>query len=372
MDPTLDGKTHYAGSSALTTAFCLEALATYQQALAQKVIHTTADEEIIYGKVVNRVEDVFSLFEKEFRQKAASLIKALLDRKEGRQIPLIPYYFAQTMRGRKNEIDDDLLVQLGAANMLGWIAYTIYDDFLDDEGDPAMLSIANVAHRELTVIFESLFVVNNGFRAFYRTVMDRLDETNAWEVSKCRVSVVDGVFNGKHCKLPRYGNYERLAWKSFGHALGPLAILFSLGYAWDSVEVKYLANFFEHYLIAKQLNDDAHDWEDDLKRGHLNPVVTQLLEKVYATHIQGRKDVVIQTILPQMQKIFWKEVIVAVCELVFNHTKQARIIFKKSNVIDNPGYLEEILVVYENVAKKVLHEREQSFQFVESYRHEGV
>jgi hypothetical protein len=367
IDPAREGNSYYAGSSALTTAFCLEAIMKYRQASADHHIdERMAEEERVYEQVIKKVEDTCSVYDGEFRTRASSSIQALLGRKEGRQIPLMAFYFARTLGDKRKNISDELLIQLGAANVLGWIAYTIYDDFLDDEGDPALLSIANVSSRELTLIFESIFSTNNEFRAFFHTIMGRLDEANLWEVTHCRMKIVDGKVMKKFV-IPNYGKYEKLACKSLGHGLGPIAVLFSLGYKWNSPEVTYIVNFFEHYLIAKQLNDDAHDWENDLRKGHINPVVVRLLKKIYLSKLKTENEIDIISMLPQLQEIFWNEIIDEVCKQIFDHTKKARMILKKCEIIVDPSYLEEILVVYENVAYKVLRERERAVQFVSAY-----
>ena len=368
IDPAMEGNIYYAGSSALTTAFCLEAIMKYQQAsidlpIDQKIL----EENRMYEKVIKKVEDTFSVFGGEFRSRVTSLILALLDRKEGRQIPLMAFYFAQTLGDKRKDISNDLLIQLGAANVLGWIAYTIYDDFLDDEGDPALLSIANVLSRECTIIFESIFSMNDEFRAFSHTIMGRLDEANLWEITHCRMKLIDGKVIKEEFSIPNYGNYERLASKSLGHGLGSIAVLFSLGYTWNSPEVTYIVKFFEHYLIAKQLNDDAHDWEEDLRKGHINPVAARILKKRYGSRLNIENEINIISALPQLQEIFWNEAIDEVCKLIFDHTRKAKKILKKCGVVVDPGYLEEILVVYENVAHKVLRERSQAVQFVNAY-----
>src|SRR5207302_1646631 len=113
-------------------------------------------------------------------------------------------------------------------------------------------------------------------------------------------------------KIPDYKNYKQLAQKSLGHGLGPFAVLFSLGYRKNSPEIKNLLLFFTHYLIARQLNDDAHDWEKDLQLGHINAVCA-LIVKRYQTkeHLSLPYDQVV----PQLQQVFWDEIIEDVCAL---------------------------------------------------------
>ena len=77
---------------------------------------------------------------------------------------------------------------------------------------------------------------------------------------------------------------DRLCDKSLGHVLPALAVLFSLGYAPDSIAVDATVSFFKNYLAARQLHDDAHDWKDDLMHGRINAATTQLIRIFYKKH----------------------------------------------------------------------------------------
>jgi hypothetical protein len=79
----------------------------------------------------------------------------MVKKDEDGEIVLLPLVFAQACRFAD---EYQILPQLSLANMFGWIAYTIYDDFLDEEGSPKNLSIANISTAYLYKIYHQVSV----------------------------------------------------------------------------------------------------------------------------------------------------------------------------------------------------------------------
>lgn len=356
FDPSKNGKKYISGSSYLTTAFCLEALNKYQDAI-YKMENTIIDktqtkqQEKLYNAVLQNVKNRLTAFDVSFKKVAFSFIDKLTKNNTDKQIVLLPYYFANSLKKKNNKISDELLIQLGTANLFGWIAYTIYDNFLDEEGNPKTLSLANISLRETQNIFLNISPDNKNWQIFSQKILDQIDAANYWEITNCR--------NKK--KLPNYGNYEKLAEKSLGHALGPLAILFSLGYNENSQELKQLTKFFKHYLIAKQLNDDAHDWEKDLKKEHINPVIVLLLKKNKNIILSKEKD---------LKKLFWENILDEVLQIILQHVKKGKLALKKCSVIMDKSIFEEMIIKYEKTAIKAIEEKKQTLQFLKTYKNE--
>ena len=364
FDPEREGKKYMNGSSALTTAFCLKLL---MQCIKNKEIasreQTISYEEKLYRHIVQGVKERFATFDTNFKTPVLALLDKLLEKDTTKQITLFPYYFTLTLGDRKKDISKELLIQLGMANVLGWIGYTIYDDFLDEEGNPAMLSSANVCLRELTKIFEQLLPDNPAFHSFFHFIMDQLDAANTWEVVTCRIPVLKGKLLADTFTLPEYGMYEKLAEKSLGYGLGIFAILFALGYTQDSLEMEQMLSFFKHYLIAKQLNDDAHDWKKDLSQGHITPVCSLLLARIRYTGT-----IVFSKRLPKLQKIFWETVVEQVCTAIFHHVSQGRAALQQCRILVDSTPLENLLSKYEQAAQITLQERKKAIQFLATYK----
>ncbi|MBI2013824.1 MAG: hypothetical protein HYS87_03295 [Candidatus Colwellbacteria bacterium] len=343
-------KTLYAGSASTTTALCLEAINKFlnepkETKVKSAVINSRMNESKIYAKIVRRVRRRFAFSGPDLQNQAEKIIRKTLKNDKDRQIVLLPYLFKVALGKTAEGISDDMLVRFGAANLFGWIAYTIYDDFLDGEGDPETLSVANISLRESSSILDSILPEASGFMEFSRATFDAIDSANTWEVKNCRSRIT----------LPKFGNYLQLAEKSFGHALGPIGILFALGYREKSPEVQNTIRFFKNYIIARQLNDDAHDWEDDLKRGYINAVGARLLRLSKSTEPKN------------LRKLFWEKTVPGVCEEIKRHTYAARYNLKKNKILKYPAIFEKLLRAIEASADKALKERKETIKFMSVY-----
>lgn len=372
IDPQIVGVAHYSGSSALTTAFCLEALAKFLKVVENQEVKGDSIQSINNKKELNQINNIIiknvekrllSLNE-EFKSPALKSLHATLKADSKKQITLLPYFFKLSLGERGKNISKELLVKLGTANLFGWLAYTIYDNFLDEEGDPKYLSIANVALRELTIIFNGI-LPNTQFAKFFHKIMDQLDSANSWEVTHCRATILDGKLNLKNFTIPDYGDFSKLAERSIGHALTPVAILFALGFNEQSREVRSLLQFFKHYLIARQLNDDAHDWGKDLKMGHVNAVGALLLKKY-----NPKTNINLSSLVPDLQELFWYEAVRDVSDHVLENTKMARKFLLQCSVIPDQSMAAQLLEKYEKGAELALQEQDNTIKFLKSYKND--
>jgi len=371
VNPKID-KSYYAGSAALTTAFCLEALSKYLIVTESKEgketrVRTIIEKTQLHKQIMQKVEKRLLFLDKTTHTSALGTLDKMLENDPQQQITLLCYYFAQALGDKKKNITDDFITNLGMANVFGWLAYTIYDDFFDEEGDPRLLSIANIALRSVCEIYEKILPRKSGFTEIFHNIMDTLDYANAWEAANCRITISNKKFIFKNIVIPDFLNYDILAQKSLGHALGPVAILFSLGYKKNSPEVKKLLLFFKHYLIARQLNDDAHDWEQDLLRGYCNSVGSLLLKKYHQKLSKSRKSIKREEYIAELHKLFWYEVITEVCTLIQHHTQLARNALYDCFVIVDHRSLEQMIITYEKAAWTALNERKKALKFLETY-----
>lgn len=373
IDLIVGKKKYYAGSSAVTTALCLEAMGKYQKQLskiASAPVDVTKSQvatsplykkqaEKVYKEVVKQARQRFSSLNNELKIQALKCLEATLKKDKDKQIGLMPYFFNVSLGEKGKNVPKNLLIKLGLVNLYGWIAYSIYDDFLDDEGDPKLLSVANVCLRESTTIYNNILPKKTGFPAFMQEVVDTIDAANTWEVNHCRIKIKSSELKIQGFKIPDFGDFSRLAHRSLGHALGPAVILYFLGYNTSSPELKNLMRFFKHFLIARQLNDEAHDWEKDLKMGQINAVGAQILKKV--------KNKKLKVTVGQLQEVFWHKVVVDICQTILKHTQLSQKALKKISIITNPSLLEQLLIPIEYSVHKALKEREETLKFLRAY-----
>lgn len=372
IDPARKGKTYYAGSPALTTAFCLEAIAKYLKIRKTQVSTGTKKIDLkatqIRKQVLAHVNKRFRRLPKEVSTQAENMLAMITKMDEKNQITLLPYFFALSLGKQSKSLSEKLLISLGTANTYGWIAYTIYDNFWDEEGDPKTLAIANIALRELTEIFKAILSNNTAFHTLFQSIMDGIEWSNTWEVIDCRIRLHRKHADLQSIHLPNFGKYEVLAQKSLGHALGPVAILFLLGYKKDSPQIKHLLSFFTHYLIARQLNDDAHDWQKDFMMGHVTPVVALLLRMFQKNYATKKTKLPLSVLVTRLREIFWYEVIVEICSTIQTHIRLARKHLYAIPMITSPQVFEGILRSLERAAQEALAEREKTIEFIDAYK----
>jgi len=126
-----------------------------------------------------------------------------------------------------------------------------------------------------------------------------------------------------------------------------------------ALNFNFSTKLFLNNVFARQLNDDAHDWERDLKMGHINAVGAKILGK-----IENPK---LKTTSQHLKKIFWHDVVVGVCQDVLEHVQLAREMLEKVSVIEDSLLFEKLFDPVERSAQKALKERRETLKFLKTY-----
>ncbi len=359
LDPIVNKKQYYSGSPSLTTSLCLQALSLYPypKNTSSKSIHFTSLHQHVIKQLHTQVDSSPPHLKKTNLESLAQITQF----HKANQITLTPFLFNQSLK--KPIKSKKFLTQLSLANTYGWIAYTIYDDFLDNEGQLHLLSSANYYLRHLTNTFTSILPSTSQFVPFFHQIMDQIDNANTWEIHHSRFEpqklMKQTQLNRALITLPNFNQHHQLAHKSIGHSLGPIAILFKLGYLPHSKPVNQTLKFFTHYLIARQLNDDAHDWLVDLKKGQLNAVSTLLLKSLPPKQ---------KTIsLTKLNQLFWENTITQSAHLILKHTLKAEKILNQSHHLKDKTLLLSILNKESQSAQKALSQHKKTIQLLQSY-----
>ncbi|OGE89836.1 MAG: hypothetical protein A3J07_00490 [Candidatus Doudnabacteria bacterium RIFCSPLOWO2_02_FULL_49_13] len=334
--------------------------------LVKQPIAYDENEQRIMDLIQKKINARFETFSPALKEQAKEVIAKTILGNRDKQMPLMAYYTKVSL-GRSGEaIPDELVADIGVANIFFWTAFIIYDDFWDrdEAADPRLLPIANILARHYTDFFIVLSD-DKEFRPFFHDLMDKLDGSNAWEIENCRAKIDGNIFYIP-TTLPDFGDYENKYRPASGHILSSVAILTQFGKELKTEDWGNIVSYFKHYLIAMQLNDDAHDWEEDLRRGHLSTVVTLLLSDLKKSGWK-KETIDLSTDLPEIKKIFWFVTMPQYIKIALSETATSRKALRAISIIEEPAPLERIVSITEDVAYQAESESIDSGAILKEY-----
>ncbi|HSX05998.1 MAG TPA: hypothetical protein VLF69_06010 [Candidatus Saccharimonadales bacterium] len=302
-------------SELLIAALMAGVVATADKALSEpsglalepfaSTVHTLASEAL-----VTRAEP--------FTTKTRAMLELVAAVDSNHEIAGLAAMYAAVQPRQSSSISAKLLSQLGIANVYAWGAYTIYDDFLDDEGDPTLLATGNHLLRAMVRMYGTALPALPDFQSFVEQTLTTIDAANTRETSSLRFTIAGGTITIG--ELPDYGEAALLADRALFHITGPMGVLAAGGEPVNSPTWQATLEAFRHYLIARQLNDDVHDWVADLQAGQASYVVVALLRHLGVTP----GSYTVAELLPYARQLFWQEVLPAICDYAIAHVIAAR------------------------------------------------
>ncbi len=365
-DPVKNNKLYYNGGPALTTAFILEALALYADASETASTGDAEHGAAMAPLVVVLAESQCGNLESGLRATILRLLDTLTASDSGPEITALSQRFNQSLAKPLKPAADDFLAGLSLANAYGWLAYTVYDDFLDGTGKPSLLPAANTAMRKSFDGFSEAVPKNPAFRALVREVFDAIDSANAWEQGHCRFATPGGQLSLG--TLPDYDNLSKLADRSLGHTLAPLAILAAKGLRVSDTPFQKIRSALFHYLIARQLNDDLHDWQTDLDNGHISYVVSRVLADL---RLRPGK-YAMPALLAKAQRQFWHASLPVLCQEVEAQITLSRQAFNASGLLTENNVIAQLLDRLEQGIHEAMDRRREAVNFLKHYNEHEV
>ena len=339
IDPSIEGKRYYSGCSALTTALCVEALTKYMN----KSIKPPDGDLIRHAHIQKLAKEDMGAIGSSLAIAATKQIAIISDPK----ITSLAYDIQKALIKKKIFISSKLIENISLANLYGWMAYTIYDGVSDKECVPQMIHCANFFTRKLIAIYDELDKDIPGTMALLENLLDTMDNANICEK-----------------EFPLLADNRNLFERSIGYALAPLTVLLYMGYSPDSKEGKNMRELFENYLVARQLHDDACDWENDLASGKINSVGKLILKRIKKENINPP--------ISRLREIFHREIAAEVSLLIDSHIHSAVKKISKSQFFENTGFLSEELARLKTDAQALRANYNKTLDFLENYAKNAI
>ncbi len=251
-----------------------------------------------------------------FASKTRQMLEQVLHVDRHHEITGIAWMYGLARRDPIPRDERTMYEHFGTANVYGWAAYTIYDDFLDKEGDSSMLGTANHLARAMLREYAQA-IPTAAFRRFTEETLTVVDVANTYETTHLRFAAT-----GQTVTIGALPNYDTalLADRTVLHIIGPMGVLTAAGEPIGSDIWQATLQAFRSYLIARQLNDDLHDWVKDLRVGQISYVVAAILRHLGTPPGVYRLDELIDLARPQ----FWQAVLPAVCDTGLRHIAAAK------------------------------------------------
>lgn len=276
------------------------------------------------------------------------------------EIALLPLLFLNNLRTRPSSGLIAKAEAYGVANVFCWAAYTIYDDFLDEEGAPFRLPVANAAMRFSLRVYEENANRNATIKKVAALLYDHMDEANAWELLNCRYDKHGSKITIG--EIPRFANYEVISNRASGHVIGIHMLAHQAGFGSRTME--HLRLGLHHFLVARQLSDDLHDWAQDFERGHITPVVSLLLTGAQikpGVHSYPR-------LFARMQRYFWETGFVKISRLSESHIQKSKEAFLSINNIAKNGPFIDLIDSLKLSTDKSLEVYKEKKDFLREYK----
>lgn len=287
----------------------------------------------------------------------ASLTAAVFEEDTRHEVSLLPLFFARSLRHPPPE---ETTLLLSAANLLGWIGYTMADDALDGEG-----AIGNETFSDL-LIGETIALYSHATPASYKELVADIFASMpraAKEEAQMTTCERDGTRILLPETIPEYGDFSLLAEKSFGHALGPIILLAIAG--GSQSDINALHTFFRSYLIARQLNDDAHDWIEDLEHARLNAASSIMLK---CAQKEGRAIPLAwdKGIINEWKVFFWETCIDVVSDRIETEVERAEMALADMAFLSDKTYLFSLIAPLAASSKEARHTRDETRVFIQA------
>lgn len=360
VNPFSDGVKYHAGSKALSLALTIEFLSLY----AEKR-YTTSNTKALLQSPINKIHKEVLLYVKRELSKAEGSIETygmerlnLLNQdKDIIHITTLPYFTYLSMK-KPQTLEDIVCVKLGAATVFGWLAYDIYDDFFDQHGSPVQLAAANFSLRQLTHLFIHQ-VHSETFNKFFHTTMNIVDNANAYEAIAPAIALKNDTLLINKVLYKHALSIKNIHQKSIGHVIAAIAIFALQGIHPSSKESQALVCFFQHYLDARQMIDDMHDWEDDLRSGKLNSASAQLVIHCHKKNISRIK-------INDLQELLWKSSITNLCNSTQIYIDRAEEIMYALDIFEEKQIFYTMLQSLKQSINSTLSQQKQAHEFISS------
>lgn len=243
--------------------------------LVQHLSGPYKEEMARYSAIVREIEAYLDSFALPLQAVSRPVFEGLMQGEMSQVVALLPYWLSDLL-----PLPDEMIHQLGVAHLYGLWYYDIQDKLLDNEINLTALLGSHLALLKMVEIYTSLGVTT----------------------APCWQRWQEMTLTSANCfAIERQTRFSQLHELTPAH-LSPWTITFLMDraapFCFNTVAQLHLAGIPAHdplqealvtalrcFGCARQVADDATDWLEDLRAGHLNYFSARLIQRLFEQDI---------------------------------------------------------------------------------------
>lgn len=245
---------------------------------------------------------------------------------------------------------------LGMANALTWVTYSLIDHILDEDYEKDIIPVISFLQRKISHHY-SLSNVN---QKLFDSLFSQVDQAN---IEELRYRLQLSVDKDKDSIIIINNNFENIeslmSTKSIAHTLGPQTIALKM----NSSAGNDISEAMKLYCSARQLNDDLHDWIDDLESGQITYVISEIFKSINLK--PGSYPY--KTVLENMKQAYWDNILSILCKKITKDVGSAKKLLENNFLKNNSEFVTKFLSPISNSATDALNKHEFEKQFLLNY-----
>lgn len=305
-------------------------------------------------RIIDKTREHFFEFSEPMRNQLEECLKKFLQDQSCDEIIILPLQVQQSIHSFiKINLSTTNLDDLCVASLLLWISYTLYDGIMDKEKQISFIPLANQCVRQFIEIIRELPRGSHLYPLLNR-LLTVTDEALLSEILGMRSVHIEPL---------------DISDKSIPHALCTLAVIAHTDHSERTHNMFHIEKYFQYYLTARQLHDDAHDWLEDWQRGYINPIASLLFllwKKEYCANQESIPTIEHNT--KDLQRIFWTtgldQSIILIRQYLADATKELSLV----TCLESNNPLNSLIGRLETGCIRALADRDSKNRFLNEYR----
>lgn len=247
------------------------------------------------------------------REIVVASLDRLIARPGIRNIIALPCLAGRFLRERYRILPRETRICM-AIGLAGWAAWTAADDIRDGDCEKTGGKSAGIMLAEFSLLSQVM-----------HALVDKLGLSAA---GRRKIASIIGAMEEANCMEGSIDVRRRSVDKSLSVIIPVVALMMKAGAS--NADIAAFEDSFRHFILARQLSDDALDWKEDVANGERTAVI-ELIEEAFAKDLRSR-----------------------IAGEIVRESQQALRGMARISCFTDLSFLEDLPAAYKNMAERIL------------------